>query len=289
MRQIGNGVLQHVTAQQRFPTGGWGYNWVGDPDQGFSKNQPGGWIYNILPYMDQINLHDLGAGDSTTQRSTDYMSRIILPLPVFICGTRRLTNAYPSNFTPYCIASGTSVTAAARSDYAANQGDSATYPTGFLSCEPSGGPASASAPSAVATNWNSLTDAQLFSTNTGISYQQSLVLPAHLIDGTTYTYLVGEKSMNPDGYTTGTDPYDSRNMYVGIASDISRTTDNLPLQDIPGVSGSCSFGSAHPNAVNFVMCDGSVRPISYRINGALHASLGNRADQMAIDDAMLKF
>ena len=26
------------------PSGGWGYCWVGDPDRGFAKDQPGGYI-----------------------------------------------------------------------------------------------------------------------------------------------------------------------------------------------------------------------------------------------------
>ena len=47
----GNGFL---------PTGGWGCEWAGDPDRGFTKQQPGGWHFNILPYLGLDNLHDLG-------------------------------------------------------------------------------------------------------------------------------------------------------------------------------------------------------------------------------------
>ena len=41
-----------------FPSGGWGSSWVGIADQGYGVNQPGGWIYQILPYLDQTPLHE---------------------------------------------------------------------------------------------------------------------------------------------------------------------------------------------------------------------------------------
>ena len=46
----------------RWPTAGWGWFWVGDPDSGFGREQPGGFFYNCLPYLEQQVLHDLQSG-----------------------------------------------------------------------------------------------------------------------------------------------------------------------------------------------------------------------------------
>ena len=44
------------------PTNGWGFRWTGDADRGNDWRQPGCWLYNILPYIEQQALHDLGMG-----------------------------------------------------------------------------------------------------------------------------------------------------------------------------------------------------------------------------------
>ena len=55
-------ALNHESHTKRMPTGGWGYQWTGDADRGTDWRQPGGWIYNVLPYIEQRAMHDMGAG-----------------------------------------------------------------------------------------------------------------------------------------------------------------------------------------------------------------------------------
>ena len=60
LKQIGLAMLQHEERNKFFPSSGWGYGWVGDPDRGIGKQQPGGWVYQSLCYMEQEPLFHLG-------------------------------------------------------------------------------------------------------------------------------------------------------------------------------------------------------------------------------------
>ncbi len=70
LKNLGLAAQQHLEKLRRFPSGGWGPTWVGDPDRGNNTKQPGGWVYNLLPYMEQMALHDYGRGATTSSTPT---------------------------------------------------------------------------------------------------------------------------------------------------------------------------------------------------------------------------
>jgi len=87
------------------------------------------------------------------------------------------------------------------------------------------------------------------------------IRPFQITDGTSNTILVGEKVMDPEAYLTGSwywdEPY-----FVGGSDNSARRGLQL-LQDAVGVDVVQNWGSAHPNAAQFLFADGSVRDLSY--------------------------
>ena len=62
IKQFTTAAAMHLAARQYYPTGGWDSSWSGDPNCGSKQGQPGGWTYNILPYIDGGPIHDMGIG-----------------------------------------------------------------------------------------------------------------------------------------------------------------------------------------------------------------------------------
>src|SRR5438067_13732303 len=60
LKQIGLAFHNHHGVFKRFPSGGWGWLWVGDPDRGTGPEQPGGWLYNVLSFVEADNIRKMG-------------------------------------------------------------------------------------------------------------------------------------------------------------------------------------------------------------------------------------
>lgn len=270
----------HHDAYRRFPSGGWGYRWVGDPDRGSGLGQPGGWIYSVLPFMEQEQLHRLGSDglprQITSQQRAGTTTQIGTPLSAFNCPSRRPASGFTnqSGWQPYNA--GNSATLA-RSDYSVNAGDFA--PTTATTNSPSGGPPTLAAGDDPSFPWPDV------SRYTGICYTHTSIRMPQVTDGLSNTFLVGEKYLSPDDYESGSSYGDNECMYVGADIDIQRYTwpGSAPTKDERGLDAISRFGSAHPGGCHFAICDGTVRRINYSIDRTIYQRLGNRRDGKSVN------
>ena len=297
LKQMGLASINHESTHGHFPTNGWGYIWIGDPDRGADWKQPGGWMFNILPFMEMQDLYELSSdGDGTAvtaQQRAGGSQMIATPVNTYNCPSRRASVTYPNGtgYSHWQRPNYTDTTPqGARSDYAINGGDIMTSPA-------TGGTFGDTGPSSynvvdVAKTGKTGFD-KIDSIATGISFCGSTVAVNEITDGLSNTYLIGEKYLDTDSYTTGSGSGDNETLYMGDNGDIVRwtTADTSgifqPAMDMPGYPNYRPFGSAHPGGCNMVFCDGSVRSIAYDIDRQTHRCLGNRKDGMPVDKSEL--
>jgi prepilin-type processing-associated H-X9-DG protein len=320
LKQIGLAWMNHESAQKFLPSGGWHAQFSADPNRGYGKNQPGSWCYSILAYMELAPLHQLGAGaQSSPTASAGFQTAMAqlhtTPLGGFMCPSRRPVKVYLANMPGMQAPWSNLVTigqsqGVAKTDYAANTGDSyytaGSTETGTLMYAPF--PYDAPPPRAGGIDtWEArCNDPNDLFYQTGVSFYRSEISGRRIEDGTSNTYMVGEKYLGPDQYEgtggTSTDPAfdwgENQSMYNGFEWDQQRgawplnqsrgsTTNTTviesyqPRQDQAGLnSGSPSvrFGSAHSGGFNMVFCDGSVHFIPYEVDYTVHSRLANRLD-----------
>jgi prepilin-type N-terminal cleavage/methylation domain-containing protein len=274
LKQLGMACLNHAAAQKHFPTGGWGWFWVGDPDRGFGPGQPGGWAYNILPYIEMNQLCNLGKGKPDAEKRKFANRLIKTPLVLMNCPTRRPAMAFPSPWNGTFVAFNAEDNASTENischcDYAANVGRTSWN---YL-------PGPSDYASGVSYPWRSPSE------YVGVIFPRSRIKENHIRDGTCSTILLGEKSLDANHYRDGYAPGDNENMYAGDNDDSTRTTVYILhySRDIAGYDSSQEFGSAHVVGAHFTFCDGSVRSINYDIMSTkegeeIFKCLGNRND-----------
>ena len=282
IKQISLGWLLHHDTHQHLPTGGWGWNWLGEPDRGFGTEQPGGWVYNILPYIEQAAVRDIGKGiTNPTAKKAALTTMSQTTVPVFYCPSRRsaIPTAPKSTWKPYNANYAATV---AKTDYASSCGEPLSVDT-----VQGPGPPTLAAGDAADFEWRDhrVPGSQF---HDGVCYLRTTIRLAQIIDGTSNTYMVAEKNVMPDFYNGGssnTDKGDNEVAYTGFNRDCHRSTrkDYPPLQDTPGYHYQYGFGSAHAAAFNAGLCDGSVRSLSYSIDKEMHRRLGVIADGLPVE------
>ncbi len=309
LKQFTLGFLNHHQVLGYYPCGGWGYLCLGIPDRGSGKEQPGDWSYNVLPFIEQQVLHDLGAdgrrGDpiSTAKRDACVV-RAQTPLAEFNCPSRRTAGVFVITEKP-TLPDGATWTTAARTDYAVN-GGSAQCDDSIWNVLP-GSYVGASVASLTAGDnyaWPALRV-------NGICATHTIIRDAEVRDGTSNTYMIGDKYLPVDHYYDGINGGDSSTNFSGFDDDRARwTTYNRfdldtntsafieaagtddktlpPLQDnyVGAESGPFNnFGSAHRSGFNMAFCDGSVHTINFSVDLITHRRLGNRHDGLPIDSS----
>jgi prepilin-type N-terminal cleavage/methylation domain-containing protein/prepilin-type processing-associated H-X9-DG protein len=306
LRQLAVSFHNHHDTHQHLPTGGWSWHWLGYPEYGYGKEQPGGWMYNILPFMEQDDLHDYGQGLTGADRNAATRDRVQRPFEGMTCPTRRRANVYEFlNSAPsfvYCEP----ITLSSKTDYAANAGD-------MMSSEMTGYPLNPTDYEDGATwdwnkNYTSPMNTLFENKATGVVFGRSEISFKMITDGTSKVYMVGEKYMSTDNYEDGLDAGDNEPAFSGNNTDTLRITaphrgvrGKLPLRPDqrgtsddgingpgkpadPGYGGELIFGSAHSAGFNMAFCDGSIRMISFDIDPELHRTSGHRYDAVVANE-----
>ncbi len=329
IKQMALACLLHEDTQGYFPSGGWGTRFVADPNRGYGEDQPGSWYYSVFAFLEENALRDLGRG--TTPGTAAYEEAItqLLQTPVgtFNCPSRR-NIALGIHTSPSVSPEQNFVTnlSVAKGDYAANSGDSVFHASQGITGSIAGAQSLADGddPSTV---WGNTRDEFLGALRnpyyqSGVIYFRSEITFSKITDGSSKTYLIGEKFVSPIGYDDNTafsgvsdaaaGLGDNQSMYAGYEWDNHRVSGNVNLTGrsrrnyalayggsrIPDVEdfqpaldnnddlakNYLAYGSAHPGAMNMSFCDGSVRSIAYEIDSLTHQYLANREDGEAVGE-----
>jgi prepilin-type N-terminal cleavage/methylation domain-containing protein len=304
LKQLGIACQLHHDTYKFLPSGGWGDWWVGCPDQGAGKSQPGSWAYSLLPFIEETAAAGLGQGYKCSDpNSRAAIGRMVaIPVSTFYCPTRRAAQPYPQGSRP--LRNYDPPPFGAKSDYAGNIGGHYTD----VGMDTDVGPSSLEeGESRTYTGWKFSGDAFIakirlnkypqFDGLTGVIFQRSEIKIKQITDGTTYTYLLGEKNLDAAHYDDGVPGNDDQSMYNGHDKDNLRSAfvwypgfenQGRPIcPAVPDTAGNVfrewNFGGPHPGGWIALFCDSSVRFLSYDIKPDIHQNFGNRKDGNIVD------
>ncbi|QDV74441.1 DUF1559 domain-containing protein [Botrimarina mediterranea] len=293
LKQLALACLNYESTHKEMPSGGWGFQWTGDPDWGVGQKQPGSWIFSITPFIEETSTQQIGAGlgnfigAETTPKKDALMRLIATPIASVLCPSRRAVKAYPvSEQNLMFNASRTPTGEYAKNDYAANGG--ATPHT------PGPGPQCYTLYPNCGTNG---AEVKPFPQN-GVVGPRWGVRFSQITDGTSKTAMVVEKYLPVYLYETGTHGGDDNTVYHGFDTDNARSFGERPRQDsdlppnmnpsnLDSIRGAYhkAAGSAHPGVVQAALCDGSVHTYGLDVEKYVWNNLGDRNNEESADPA----
>ena len=233
-----------------------------------AKGMPvtGNWLLQSLTFMEDGLIADVLIAAAQGKADAQQLKiAVTAPVPTLYCPTRRAPLAYPlinaekTAFGPV----------GARTDYAISGGSSTA--TGSLENNGAGD--------------------NITLEHDGVWTLGRRTALKHIVDGSSNTYLVGEKSMDVLHYMSGEDvgdraPIAGLKDNFGAANSYVRFAARPSSKDVVGNCLSChDFGSAHAASWNISMSDGSVRSQSYSMDVLLHRMLASISGQEVANES----
>jgi prepilin-type N-terminal cleavage/methylation domain-containing protein len=281
LRQLGLAFVNHASTLNAFPSGGWGWGWVGDPDSGTLERQPGGWGFSILPYNEETAVFKVGQGLTLAQKREALKVQISTPVSLFYCPSRRSPVVSYGGNEPLVNAGFPTGFLFAKTDYAANGGR--YHPPDVTDWEH--GPPISCLTTYPNCNWGNFRDLTRLKKFDGIVVPRFPVKMRQISDGFSKTLLVGEKYVNTlfhNGDLRVNSCSDNNPAYNGYDWDCIRWIRNdplfLPAKDSREMDNGCSrrFGSSHPAVFQVILCDGSGTALTYDTDAEVLTDLSSR-------------
>ena len=304
LKQLALGCLNHESTHQFLPSSGWGFKWTGDPDLGVGENQPGGWTFSLLPFLEESAVAAIGEGLSDAEKNAALLRQKLTPIGVFICpsrdggglgpGPENSINADPA---PDGIV--------AKTDYAGNGGCGIPMMTTIDRAPRPAGPDSRFCADKYPGSLGTPLCAGMVTRETASKFDGTFVprwpiALRKIVDGTSKTMLIAERWLHVDlqGADGPAVPSNNNSMYQGYDWDTIRWASSFVNPSFPqfgmiamprpdtesqhadlGNGQMWSFGSSHPGVFVASFCDGSVRTLTYDVDPGEMERLAARNDE----------